>query len=107
MTLNCTANQVENLFSPPTIAWIAPDDTAVPTVESNNRRSNPQTGQLIFSDITPNNQGQYTCRAVVNIPQALINNYSFGDDTVQVSTNCKYLTCWYYLACSALNISYV
>ena len=88
MTLNCTANQVENLFSPPTIVWIAPDGSEVPTVESNNRRMIPQTGQLIFSDVTPNNRGQYTCRAVVNIPQAQIDSY-IDASTVQVNTNRK------------------
>ena len=88
MTLNCTANQLPNLFSPPTIVWFAPDGTEVPTVESNDRRMDPQTGQLIFSDITPNNRGQYTCRAVVNIPEAQIDNY-LDADTVQINTNCK------------------
>ena len=88
MTLNCTANQLSNLFSPPTIIWIAPDGTEVPTLESNNQRMDPQTGQLIFSDITLNNRGRYTCRAVVNIPEAQINNY-FDAATVQVNTNCE------------------
>ena len=89
MTLNCTANQLPNLFSPPTIVWFGPGDTAeVPTVESNNRQMNPHTGQLIFSDITPKNRGQYVCRAVINITEAQIDNY-FDADTVQVSTNCK------------------
>lgn len=107
MTLNCTANQLPNLFSPPTIVWFAPGGTAkVPTVESNNPRRDPQTGQLIFSDITSNNRGQYTCRAVVNIPEAQIDNY-FDADTVQVNTNCEYLFCWYLLPYSTQNISYV
>ena len=105
MTLNCTANQVENLFSPPTITWIAPDDTEVPTVESSNPRMIPQTGQLIFSDITSNNRGQYTCRAVVNIPQAQIDSYTDAN-TVQVNTNCEYLLssqqCIEYFVCFKL-----
>ena len=46
MTLNCTATQVENLFSPPTIVWVAPGGSEVPTVESNNPRMNPQTREL-------------------------------------------------------------
>ena len=90
MTLNCTANQLLNLFSPPTIIWIAPDGTEVPTVESDNRQTNPQAGQLIFSDITPNNGGQYTCRAVVNIPEAQIYNY-YDEAIVQINTNCEWL----------------
>ena len=37
MTLSCTANQVENLFSFPTIVWIAPDGTDVSIMEFNDR----------------------------------------------------------------------
>ena len=88
MTLNCTANQVPNLFSPPTITWIAPDGREVPTIVSDNQRMDPQTRELIFSDVTPSNRGQYTCRAVVNIPEAHIDGY-FDANTVQVNTNCE------------------
>ena len=93
MTLNCTAHPVErNLFSPPTIVWFAPDGTEVPTAESNNPQMIPQTGQLIFSDITRNNGGQYTCHAVFNISQVQIVHYTDAN-TVQINTNCEYLTC--------------
>ena len=88
MTLNCTANQVENLFAPPTITWIDPNGREVPTGGSSNPRMDPETRQLIFSDITPDNQGTYTCQAVVNIPEAQIENY-IDMDTTQVNTNCK------------------
>ena len=97
MTLNCTATQVENLFSPPTIVWIAPDGSEVPTTKSSNPRVNPQTRELIFSDITPNIRDQYTCYSVVNIPEAQIDNYIFGTDTVQVNTDSEYL---YYAPCN-------
>ena len=100
MTLNCTANQVENLFSPPTIIWIAPDGREVSTIESNHRRMDPQTGYLIFSDITTNNRGPYTCLAVVNIPEAHIDNY-YDKDMVQVNTNCEWL---YILSCTLLQL---
>ena len=90
MTLNCTATQVENLFSPPTIVWIAPDGSEVPTVESSNPRMNPQTRELIFSDVTANNRGQYTCRSIVNIPQAQIDDYT---DKVQANIDREYLLC--------------
>ena len=86
--LNCSANQVENLFTPPTIRWISPDGSEIATVESNDRRIDPQTGYLIFNDITSSNRGTYTCRAVVNIPEAQINDY-FDADTVQVNNNRK------------------
>ena len=89
MTLNCSANQLPNLFSPPTIVWIAPSGSEVSTLESNiNPQMNPQTGQLIFSDITTSNRGQYTCRVVINIPEAQIDNY-FDAATVIVNTSCK------------------
>ena len=90
MTLNCTANQVPNLFSPPTITWIAPDGREISAVESSDQRIDPQTGHLIFNDITTNNRGTYTCRAVVNIPAAQIDNY-YDEATVQVNTNCEWL----------------
>ena len=91
MTLNCSADQLPNLFSPPTIVWIAPSGSEVSTLESNiNPRMNPQTGQLIFSDITTSNRGQYTCRSVVNIPESQINDY-FDAATVLVNTNCECL----------------
>jgi hypothetical protein len=93
MTLKCTASQVENLFSPPTIVWIAPDGSEVPTVESSNPRMNPETRELIFSDITANSRGQYTCRSVVNIPEAQIHNHTSGIDIVQVNTDREYLLC--------------
>ena len=88
MTLNCTANQVANLFTPPTIAWIAPDGRTVPTVESSNPRMDSLTGQLIFSDITASNGGTYTCSAAINIPEAQIVNYS-DETTVEVNTECE------------------
>ena len=88
MTLNCTANPVENLFTPPTITWIAPNGREVPTGGSSNPRINPQTRHLIFSDITATNRGTYMCRAVVNIPEAQIVNY-FDEATVEVSTSCE------------------
>ena len=91
MTLNCTATQVKNLFSPPTIVWVAPGGSKVPTVVFSNPRMNPQTRELIFSDITTTNRGLYTCRSVVNIPEAQIDDYTFGIDTVQVNTDCEFL----------------
>ena len=85
-TLNCTANQAENLFSPPTISWIAPDGRNVPIDEGSNPRVDSQTKQLIFSGITPTNAGSYMCRATVNIPEAQIVNY-FDEATIIASTS--------------------
>ena len=74
-TLGCTANEVENLFSSPTVSWIAPDGRDVPYDEGSNPRMDSQTKQLLFSGITTANTGSYTCRTVVNIPEAQIVNY--------------------------------
>ena len=86
MTLSCTANQVENLFSPPTISWIAPDGRGIPTDEGSNPRVDSQTKQLIFSGITSTNAGSYACRALVNIPEAQIMNYT-DEAMIIASTN--------------------
>ena len=95
MTLNCTANQVDNLFTPPTITWRDPDGTPVSTEGGSNPRVDPETRQLIFSDINSRNQGTYTCQAVVNIPQALITNY-IDMDTTEVNTNSECLFTFLY-----------
>ena len=73
--MNCTANAVENLFVSPIISWIDPDGNEVSSQENGNPMFNPDTGQLIFSDINPNNSGLYVCRAVVNISEAQIFNH--------------------------------
>ena len=88
MSLSCIPNQLENLFSSPIIIWISPDGREITTVENNDRRMDPQTGYLIFSDITINNRGIYTCHAVVDIPEAQINGY-IDADTVKVNNSCK------------------
>ena len=86
MTLGCTSNPVENLFTPPIITWINPDSNEVPIGGSSNPRIDPQTRRLIFSDITTTNRGVYMCRVVVNIPEAQIVNY-FDETTTYVNTN--------------------
>lgn len=89
MILNCSANQVERLFTPPTITWISPDGSEVHAIgEGSNPAVNPQTKELIFSDSIASNTGTYTCRAVVNIPEAQIVNY-FDEATVEINTACK------------------
>ena len=91
MTLSCTANQVANLFTSPVITWIAPDGREVSAIESSNPRMDSRTVQLIFSDVTTSNRGTYTCRAVVNIPEAQIVNY-FDETTAEVNTACESYT---------------
>ena len=86
MTLTCTANQVDNLFTPPTITWRDPNGTPVSVGGDSNPRVDPETRQLIFNGITSGNQGTYICLAAVNIPQAQITNY-IDMETVEVNTN--------------------
>ena len=75
MTINCTADQVEYLFVPPTITWRDPNNVLVSSDSNSNPRMDPVTRQLIFSVITSRNSGTYTCQAVVDIPQAQIINH--------------------------------
>ena len=88
MTLNCTANQVAGLFSPPIITWRDPNNVTVSSDSSNNLRMDPVTRQLIFDDITSGNTGTYTCQAVVDIPLALIDRYT-DLETTEINTNCE------------------
>ena len=88
MTLNCSTNQLRNLFTSPTITWIAPDGSEIPRVENNDRQIDPQTGHLIFRDVTPNNRGRYTCHTIIDIPEAQIYNHH-DEATVQVNTDCE------------------
>ena len=48
----------------------------------------PQSKELIFSDVTTSNRGIYTCHTVVDIPEAQIDNY-FDEAIVAVNTACK------------------
>lgn len=85
---DCSTNSVENLFIPPNVTWIGPDDNEVPVGGDSNPMINPQTGQLIFSDITSTNSGQYVCRAIVTISVANISDH-FDEATTSVNTNGK------------------
>ena len=84
--LNCTANTVDNLFIPPIVMWIGPNGSEVSARGSSNPMINPQTGQLIFRDVTTTNKGLYICRTVINISEAHILNH-FDDTATNVNTN--------------------
>ena len=88
MTLSCTANPVEGLFTPPIIIWIDPNGSQLPIEGINNPTVDAGTGNLVFSDVTLNNRGVYTCRAIINIPEALISNYS-DQSITSINTICK------------------
>ena len=86
MTITCTATTVDNLFATPTITWLLSDGEPVPA--SGNPMMNSDTGQLIFSDITNENSGVYTCRASVTITEAGIEDHQ-NETTITVSTDSK------------------
>ena len=88
MVINCTANPVENLFTPSIITWTDPNGRDLPLGGTGNPRVDSQTKQLVFSDITEVNSGAYMCRVVLNIPEAQIANH-VDMDTIEVSTNCE------------------
>ena len=85
MTFTCTATTVDNLYTPPTIEWRY-RESAVP--DSGNPQMNSTTGQLIFSDIMNENSGDYTCRAIISIPDSGIDNH-YGETSTTVSTDSK------------------
>ena len=89
MALNCVANPVEGLVTPPSITWIGPGGEEVPTAGSNDPKVDDQTRNLIFNDVTTNNKGVYVCRVVLSIPEALIANH-FDESSFSVNTTCKY-----------------
>ena len=83
MTITCTATTVRNLFATPTITWLFSNGNPVPT--SGNPMMNSDTGQLIFSDITSENSGVYTCRASLTITEGGIEDYH-NETTITANT---------------------
>ena len=83
MTFTCTATTVDNLYTPPTIEWRY-RESVVP--DSGNPRMNSTTGQLIFSDVINENSGEYTCRAVISIPESGIDNH-YGETSTTINTD--------------------
>lgn len=88
MSLNCTVSPLEGLFTPPIITWIDPGGDQVPVGGNANPRVENQTRHLIFSDVTTNNRGVYVCQAIIDIPEALIDNY-FEESTRIITTTCE------------------
>ena len=89
MTLSCTTNPVEGLFTPPVITWIDPEGSEVPTGGNHDPSVESQTSYLVFSEVAANNIGLYKCRTVITIPEALIDNH-FDESTISVTTSCEY-----------------
>lgn len=85
MTLNCTADPIESLFAPPFITWIGTNGYEISDSArgSSNPSVDPQTRQLIFSDVIP---GAYMCRTVINILEAKIVNF-FDEAEINLISN--------------------
>ena len=66
MTLNCTAEVVDRLINSPNVSWVGPSGSAVSTQGNANLRADSLTAQLIFSQLTANNSGRYTCQVMVS-----------------------------------------
>ena len=85
MTFTCTATTVDILFTQPTIEWRY-ERSAVP--DRGNPQMNSTTGQLIFSEIINENSGDYTCQAIISIPESGIDNH-YGETSTTISTDSK------------------
>ena len=85
MVLGCMHNQVEYLFTQPTITWISPTGTEVQSGGGSNPTFDPLTNHLIFTDLAIAISGTYTCRSVVNIPEAMIVDH-VSEATVTITT---------------------
>ena len=59
---------VDNLFAPPLVMWLDGDDIPVPT--AGNPIADPASGELIFTGITSDSAGTYTCCMIINITDA-------------------------------------
>ena len=56
---------VTGLVSIPTISWIGPNGSPVPTGNTSDPSVDPLTSQLVFNDVNAANRGQYKCRAAI------------------------------------------
>ena len=94
MTFTCSATTVDNLYRPPRIEWRY-DGSAVS--DNGNPQMNSTSGQLIFSSILDQNSGDYTCRAVITIPESGIDDH-YNETRTTINTQSKSATItalWY------------
>ena len=99
-SLSCTATVVENLVVVPTIQWEYSNGSAVEggstfTVSAVVITGNTTTHNLTFSPLRTSHRGEYTCRAIINIPSISISglNSSQSTDVVVQSKTLGYI-CW-------------
>ena len=99
-TLSCTASVVENLVVVPTVQWEYSNGSAVEggstsTLSDMVTSGNATTHNLTFSPLRTSHGGEYTCRAIINIPSISISglNKSQSIGVVIQSKTLSYL-CW-------------
>lgn len=82
MVLNCTTELVDGFVTTPTVLWVGPRGSAVSIEEEANPRADPSTFQLIFSNITTANSGNYVCNVIVG-------NSTEASMSVNISDECE------------------
>lgn len=92
LTLICSVTVVEGLVLPPHVEFVNASNGAVQhqTVQVGNSSTEGRvtTLTLQFSPLITSSGGEYTCRATIDIPQALIQNVS-SESTIQVNVTSK------------------
>ena len=99
-TLSCSATVVENLVVVPTIQWEYSNGSAVDggstfTLSAMVVSGNTTTRNLTFSPLRTSHGGEYTCRAIINIPSISITGLSNSQSTdVVVQSKTLGYICW-------------
>ena len=87
LSLTCTVSVVENLIQPPSVTWTGPGVEQTDVEEIGPMVSGAVTTlTLSFNPLRTSHGGQYTCRAVLDIPTAGVSqlaNYSVLNIVVQ------------------------
>ena len=87
LNLTCTVSVVENLVQPPSVTWTGPGVGQTDVEEIGPMVSGAVTTlTLSFNPLRTSHGGQYTCRAVLDIPTAgvsQLDNYSVLNIVVQ------------------------
>ena len=85
-SLNCAINETYyGIDTEPTFSWLAPDGSAVSSVESANPHVDTQNGQLMFSDIIAVRSGVYICQINVASDNTARTNVYINSNGKQIS----------------------
>ena len=104
-TLSCTATVVENLVVVPNIQWEYSNGSEVEggstfTLSAMVTSGNTTTHNLTFSPLRTSHGGEYTCRAIINIPSISISGLNRSQST-DIVVQSKLLAC-FTVFCSSL-----